>query len=125
MHRRRPVQEKPVQKWLGNNIPIFRKNVTGLKKLEELVEELAASCTYEPAGSNKQGIRRNILNTLKVTSLLLDGEIWTQPLYIFCKWLARIVQPIYYTGHAKRCLDRFFRKSLRPEICEEEMQDRE
>lgn len=58
MHRRRPVQEKPVQKWLGNNIPIFRKNVTGLKKLEESVEELAASCTYEPAGSNKQGIRQ-------------------------------------------------------------------
>ena len=77
MHRRRPVQEKPVQKWLGNNITIFRKNVTALKKLEELVEELAASCTYEPARSNKQGIRQNILNTLKVTSLLLDEEIWT------------------------------------------------
>ena len=75
MHRKRPVQEKPVQKWLGNNIPIFRKNVIALKKLEELVEELAASCTYEPAGSNKQGIRQNILNTLKVTSLLLGGEI--------------------------------------------------
>ena len=79
MHRRRPVQEKHVQKWLGNNIPIFRENVTALKKLEELVEELAASCSYEPAGSNKQGIRQNILNTLQVTSLLLDGEIWTQP----------------------------------------------
>ena len=50
MHRRRPVQEKVVQKWLGNNIPVFRKNVTALKNLEELVEELAASCTYEPAG---------------------------------------------------------------------------
>ena len=77
MQRRKPVQEKPVQKRLGNNITIFRKNVTALKKLEELVEELAASCTYEPAGSNKQGIRQNILNTLKVTSLLLDEEIWT------------------------------------------------
>ena len=68
-----------MQKWRGNNIPIFRKNVIALKKLEELVEKLAASCTYEPAGSNKQGIRQNTLNTLKVTSLLLDGEIWTQP----------------------------------------------
>ena len=45
MHRRRPVQEKLVQKWLENNIPIFRKNVTALKKLEELVEELAGSWT--------------------------------------------------------------------------------
>ena len=129
MHRRRPVQEKPVQKWLGNNIPIFRKNVTALKNLEELVEELAASCTYEPAGSNNQGIRQNILNTLKVTSLLLDGEICTQPLYIFRKWLARIVQPIYYTGHAQRCLDRIFRKVWRPKFvtrkCKIENNDKE
>ena len=60
MHRRRPVQEKVVQKWLGNNIPVFRKNVTALKNREQLVEELAASCTYEPAGFNKQGIRQNL-----------------------------------------------------------------
>ena len=57
----------------------FPEKCNSFKKLEELVEELAASCTYEPAESNKQGIRQNILNTLKVTSLLLGWEISTQP----------------------------------------------
>lgn len=64
MHRRRTGQEKAVQKWLGNNISVFRKNATALKELQDLVHELASSCTYAPAGSNKQGIRQHILDTL-------------------------------------------------------------
>lgn len=64
MRRRRTVQEKAVQKWPGNNIPVFRKNATALKELQDLVDELASSCTYAPAGFNKQGIRQHILDTL-------------------------------------------------------------
>ena len=56
----------------------------------------------------------------KVTRLFLDGEIWTQPKYIFCKWLVRIVQPVYYTDQMQWCLDNFFRKRPPPKICEEE-----
>ena len=59
---------------------------------------------------------------LKVTRLLLDGEIWTQPSYVFHKWLVIIMQPIYYTDQIQRCLDSFFRKSLLSKICEEEME---
>lgn len=51
-------------KWPGNNIPVFRKNVEALKELNDLVEELAATCTYEPCGFTKEGIRKHILDTL-------------------------------------------------------------
>lgn len=50
MHRRRAVQERTVNKWPGNNIPIFRKNEKALKEL--------------PAGFGRQGIRKHILDTL-------------------------------------------------------------
>lgn len=35
-----------------------------LKQLNELVDELALTCTYTPAGFNKGGIRQHILDTL-------------------------------------------------------------
>ena len=64
MYRRRSVQERAVQKWPGNAILIFRKNITALKELNELVDELAQTCTYVPAGFDKSGIRQHILDTL-------------------------------------------------------------
>lgn len=42
----------------------FRKNVKALKELNELVVELAETCTYAPAGFDKRGIRQHILDTL-------------------------------------------------------------
>ena len=64
MYRRQNVQERAVQKWPGNDIPIFRKNIKAMKELNELVEELTETCTYAPAGFNKAGIRQHILDTL-------------------------------------------------------------
>ena len=64
INRRRSVQERAVQKWPGNAIPIFRKNITALKELNGLVDELAKTCTYAPAGFDKSGIRQHILDTL-------------------------------------------------------------
>ena len=64
MYRRRNVQERAVRRWPGNAIPIFRKNVKALKELNELVDELAETCTYVPAGFDKRGIRQHILDTL-------------------------------------------------------------
>ena len=64
MYRRRGVQERAVQKWLGNAIPIFRKNITALKELNELVDELAETCTFAPTGFDKSGIRQHILDSL-------------------------------------------------------------
>lgn len=58
------MQERAVLKWPGNDIPVFRKNVKALRDLQNLVDELAETCTYAPAGFNKQGIRQHILDTL-------------------------------------------------------------
>lgn len=62
--RRHTVQEHAVQKWPGNDIPIFRKNQTALKELNALVDELSETCSYAPAGLGKIGIRQYILDTL-------------------------------------------------------------
>ena len=48
----------------GNDIPIFRKNIKALKELNQLVDDLAETCTYALAGFNKEGIRQHILDTL-------------------------------------------------------------
>ena len=53
------MQERAVRKWPGNAIPIFRKNLTALRELNELVDELAETCTFD-----KGGIRKHILDTL-------------------------------------------------------------
>ena len=45
----------------------------------------------------------------KVTRLLLDVEIWTQPLFTSTR-NGLFVQPAYYTDHMQRSFESFFRK---------------
>ena len=48
--------------WPGNDIPIFRGDDTNLKKLSDLVDELAGTCGTPHF--EKPAIRRHILDSL-------------------------------------------------------------
>ena len=48
--------------WPGNDIPIFRGNATNLKKLDDLVDDLASTCETPYFG--KAAIRRHVLDSL-------------------------------------------------------------
>ena len=50
--------------WPGNDIPIFRSDNTNLKKLSDLVDELAAAGTCETPQFGKPAIRKHILDSL-------------------------------------------------------------
>ena len=63
-NRRKAVSQAAIQKWPGNTIPVFRKDLNATKQLDDLVESLAVECSFEPAGFNAHGIRQHILDVL-------------------------------------------------------------
>ncbi|KAL9976711.1 hypothetical protein ACROYT_G014038 [Oculina patagonica] len=75
--RRCTVQEHAVQKWPGNDIPIFRKNQTALKELNALVMELSESCSYAPAGFEavvSKGDRKDMSDNKDQNNESLDSD---------------------------------------------------
>ena len=60
--RRNAVTKAALEKWSGNNIPVFKKDVGASKELEKLVSSLEEQCSYEPAGFNQTGIKQHILD---------------------------------------------------------------
>ena len=63
-NRRKAISQAAIEKWPGNDIPMFKKNANARKELEDLVESLATECTFEPAEFNANSIRQHILDVL-------------------------------------------------------------
>lgn len=62
--RRNAVIQAAIQKWPGNDIPIFKKDVSARKELDDLVKSLESECSFEPAGFNANSIRQHIMDVL-------------------------------------------------------------
>ena len=60
--RRNAVTKAALEKWSGNNIPVFKKDIGASKELDKLVSSLEEHCSYEPAGFNRKGIKQHILD---------------------------------------------------------------
>ena len=53
-----------VRRWPGNDIPVFRNNITALKELETVVEGLVEECQFPQAGFDKKAIRQHALDIM-------------------------------------------------------------
>jgi len=62
--RRKAVTNAALEKWPGNNLPVFKNDPAATKKLETLVSTLEETCSFETVGFNKEGIHQHILDVL-------------------------------------------------------------
>lgn len=53
-----------MEKWPGNDLPVFKNDPAATKELDKLVSTLEETCTLEPAGVNKEGIKQHVLDVL-------------------------------------------------------------
>ena len=53
-----------MEKWPGNDLPVFRSDPAATQELENLVSTLEETCSFEPAGFNKEGIKQHVLDVL-------------------------------------------------------------
>ena len=98
MYRGRSVKERAVQKWLENAIPIFWKNITALKELNELVNEWADTCTHAPDGFHESGIRQHSLDTLNDRRLRIhNGHDYDQSALSTNSWSEQMNQKNFWT----------------------------
>ena len=57
------MSEAAIPKWPGNEMPNFKKDSAAKEELDNLVAEIAPTCSYEPAGFDKS-IRQHILDVI-------------------------------------------------------------
>ena len=62
--RRKAVTSAALEKWSGNDLPVFRSDPAATQELENLVSTLEETCSFEPAGFNKEGIKQHVLDVL-------------------------------------------------------------
>ena len=53
-----------MERWPGNDLPVFKNDPAATKELDKLVSTLEETCTFEPAGFNKEGIKQHVLDVL-------------------------------------------------------------
>lgn len=58
------MSEAAIAKWPGNEMPNFKKDSAAKEELDKLVAEIAPTCSYEPAGFEKESIRQHILDVI-------------------------------------------------------------
>lgn len=58
------MSEAAIAKWPGNEMPNFKKDSAAKEELHKLVAEIAPTCSYEPAGFEKESIRQHILDVI-------------------------------------------------------------
>ena len=64
LFRKKRVREFVIAKWPGNHIPTFKKKSSFQEELNDLVEEIAPSCSYPEIGFDKNSIRQHALDVL-------------------------------------------------------------
>ena len=62
--RRKAISCAALEKWPGNDLPVFKNDPAASKELDKLVSTLEETCTFEPAGFNKEGIKQHVLDVL-------------------------------------------------------------
>ena len=58
------TQFSKIQVYIRNEIPNFRKDSAAKEELDKLVAEIAPTCSYDPAGFDKESIRQHILDVI-------------------------------------------------------------
>lgn len=68
-----------MEKWPGNVIPVFRNDPIATKELATLVSTLEETCSFEPAGFDKAGIKQHVLDVLNERRRpIREGHDYTQ-----------------------------------------------
>lgn len=62
--RRKAVTTAALEQWPGNDLPVFKNDKAATEELETLVSTLEETCSFEPAGFNKEGIKQHVLDVL-------------------------------------------------------------
>ncbi|KAJ7361956.1 hypothetical protein OS493_014604, partial [Desmophyllum pertusum] len=62
--KRKAVTNAALEQWPGNDLPVFKNDKAATEELETLVSTLEETCSFEPAGFNKEGIKQHVLDVL-------------------------------------------------------------
>lgn len=77
------MSEAAIAKWPGNEMPNFKKDSAAKEELDKLVAEIAPTCSYEPAGFEKESIRQHILDVINERRRHRNGYDYTQVIVEF------------------------------------------
>ncbi|XP_068753212.1 uncharacterized protein [Montipora capricornis] len=78
--KRKAVSNAALEKWPGNNLPVFKNDPAATKELETLVSTLEETCSFEAAGFNREGIHQHILDVLNERRRRIrKGHDYTKP----------------------------------------------